>query len=182
MPCGRDVSLGQGGKKDLRKHEQTNIHTKSHQGTSGIKPLHSYSGHVRNELMIEAEVNFGFFLGEHHLAFLLADHCNRLFRSMFPDSCIAKDFKCGRTKATAVLQIIAQDVQKKLLSDSKYFSLQMDEITDVTVTQQAGVMLRYFDNSVGRVKCIFYSLDKRLMLAICLRLLINTFKTMQRDV
>ena len=110
--------------------------------------------------MIEAEVKFGFFLGEHHL---LADHCNRLFRSMFPDSCIARDFKCGRTKATAVLKVIAQDVQKKLLcslSDSKYFSLQMDEITDVTVTQQAGIMLRYFDNSVGRVKCIFYSLDK----------------------
>lgn len=160
---GRHVSLGQSGTKDLRKHEQTNVHTKSQQGTSGMKPLHSYFGPVRNESVIEAEVKFGFFVGEHHLAFLLADHCNRLFRSMFPDSSIAKDFKCGRTKATAVLKIIAQDVQQKLLcalSDSKYFSLQMDEITDITVTQQAGIMLRYFDNSIGKVKCIFYSLDK----------------------
>ena len=54
MPCGRDVSLGQGGTKDLRKHEQTNVHTKSQQGTSGTKPLHSYFGPVRNESVIEA--------------------------------------------------------------------------------------------------------------------------------
>ena len=41
MPCGRDISLAQSGTKDLRKHEQTTVHTKAHQGTSGIKPLHS---------------------------------------------------------------------------------------------------------------------------------------------
>ena len=74
--------------------------------------LYTYFGPVRNEEVIEAEVKFGYFLGEHHLAFLLADHCNRLCRSMFPDSVIAKDFKCGRTKATAILKVIAQDVQK----------------------------------------------------------------------
>ena len=73
--------------------------------------LYTYFGPVRNEV-IEAEVKFGYFLGEHHLAFLLADHCNRLFPSMFPDSVLAKDFKCGQTKATAILKVIAQDVQK----------------------------------------------------------------------
>ena len=83
MPCGRDVSLGQGGTKDLRKHEQTNVHTTSQQGTSGTKPLHSYFGPVRNESVIEAEVKFGFFLGEHHLAFLLADHCISFFAQCF---------------------------------------------------------------------------------------------------
>ena len=73
MPCGRDISLAQGGTKDLRKHEheQTTVHTKAHQGTSGIKPLYSYFGPVRNEEVIVAEVKFGYFLGEHHLAFYL---------------------------------------------------------------------------------------------------------------
>ena len=103
MPCGRDISLAQGGTKDLRKHEQTTVHTKAHQGTSGIKPLHSYFGPVRNEDVIVAEVKFGYFLGEHHLAFLLADHCNRLFCSCsLILYIIAKDFKCGQTKATAI--------------------------------------------------------------------------------
>ena len=92
------------------------------------------------------------------MLFYFADHCNRFFHSMFPDSVIAKDFKCGRTKATAILKVIAQDVQKNVLCavrDSKYFSLQTDKITDITVTQEAAVMLRYFDNSVGKVRCSY---------------------------
>ena len=118
---------------------------------------------MRHKEVIEAEVKFGYFLGAHHLAFLLADHCTRFFRSMFPDSTIAKDFKCGRTKATAILKVIAQDVQRKLLcavSDSKYFSLQTDETTDIAITQEAAIMLRFFDNSLGKVRCIFFALDK----------------------
>ena len=63
MPYGRDISPAQGGAKDLRKHEQTTVHTKAHQGTSGIKPLHSYFGPIRNEEVIVAEVEFGYFLG-----------------------------------------------------------------------------------------------------------------------
>ena len=46
------------------------------------------------------------------------------------------------------------------MSESKYFSLQTDETTDITVTQEAAIMLRYFDNSMGKVRCIFYALDK----------------------
>ena len=57
------------------------------------------------------EIKFGYFLGEHHLPLLLADHCNQLFRSMFPDSTIAKDFKCGCTKATAILKVISRNTQ-----------------------------------------------------------------------
>ena len=91
MPCSRDVCLGQGGTKDLKKHEQTYLHIKSQQGFSGIRPLHSYFGPIRKESVIMAEIKFGYFLGEHHLPLLLADHCNQLFRSMFPDSTIAKD-------------------------------------------------------------------------------------------
>ena len=37
--------------------------------------------------------------------------------------------------------------------DSQYFSLQTDE---TTVTQEATVMLRYFDNSLGKVRCLFH--------------------------
>ena len=38
-PC-RDISLAQGGTKDLGRREQTAVHTKAHQGTSEMKPLH----------------------------------------------------------------------------------------------------------------------------------------------
>ena len=77
----------------------------------------------------EAEVKFGYFFGEHHLAFKLADYA-KLFSSMLPDSAIAKDFKYGRTKVTAILKVIAQDAWgniEAVLRDSKYFSLQTDD-------------------------------------------------------
>ena len=67
------------------------------------------------------------------MAFQVADHCSKLFSSMFPDSAIAKAFKCGRLK------------------ESKFFSIQVDETTDITVNQQCGIMLRFFDSVQGKV-------------------------------
>ena len=124
--------MAQGGVKDLRKHESTALHSRSERSTIGAMPLSSYYGQsVRGSAVTEAEVKFGYFLGEHHLGFKLADHATKLFSSMFPDSAIAKDFKCGRTKATAILKAIAQDAWASIeaaLRDSKYFSFQTDDI------------------------------------------------------
>jgi hypothetical protein len=119
-------------------------------------------GPRRDQAVVKAEVKFSYFIGEHHLALAVADHCSKLFSSMFPDSEIARAFKCGRTKATATLKVIAQDMIKNVverISDSKFFSIQIDESTDITVYQQMGIMLRYFDNMDGKVCCIFYKLE-----------------------
>ena len=80
---------------------------------------------------------------------------------MFPDSSITKDFKCSHTKATDVLKVIAQDCWKAIsaaVRETKYFSLQTDETTDITVTQQAAIMLRFFDITQGQVRCVFFAL------------------------
>ena len=45
------------------------------------------------------------------------------------------------------------------ISDSKFFSIQMDESTDITVYQQMGIMLLYFDDVDGKVCCVFYKLE-----------------------
>ena len=75
---------------------------------------------------VEAQVKFVFFLGEHYLAFLLADHCLKLFPSLFPDSTIGRTFKCGCTKATAIFKVVDDEVMKELcghLQQSQFFSL-----------------------------------------------------------
>ena len=91
MKCSRDVSLGLGGTKDLKRHEQTALHGWCDRASSSCMSLQSYlSGPTRAMAVVEAEVKFGYMLGEHHLPFLLA---------------IAKSFKCSRTKATAMLWI-----------------------------------------------------------------------------
>jgi hypothetical protein len=161
ISCNRDVSIAYGGTKDLRRHEQTNVHQAAHKSSIGVPSLTSYlssgPGPQRDKAVIEAEVKFGFFLGEHHVAFAVADHCSKLLPSLFPDSPIAKAFKCGRTKATGIVKIIAQEVMQEILchlKESKYFSVQTDETTDIAVMQQCGIMLRFFDNTLGKVMCI----------------------------
>ena len=68
---------------------------------------------------------------------------------MFPDSSIAKEFnKRSHTKATTVLKVIIQDCGKIISAagrETKYFSIQTDETTDITITQQ---LLLCFDSSI----------------------------------
>ena len=67
---------------------------------------------------------------------------------MFPDSSIAKYFKCSCTKATAVLKVIAQDCWKTIsaaVRGTKYFSLQTDETTDITINNK---LLLCFDSLI----------------------------------
>ena len=55
---------------------------------------------------------------------------------------IAKSFKCGRKKATAVVEVVAQEVRQGILcclTDSQFFSIQIDETTDITISQRCGV-------------------------------------------
>ena len=81
---------------------------------------------------------------------------------IFPDSSIAKGFKCSRTKATAVLNVIAKDYWKNIsaaVRETKYFSLQTNETTDFIVTQHAAIMLQLFDNTQGQVRCVFFTLE-----------------------
>ena len=163
MKCSHDINLGRGGTRDLRRHQETKLHKHSEKDGVGVLPLQSYFGTIREESVIRAEVLFIYFLGEYHLAFQLGDHCTKLFKLMFPDSSIAKDFKCSHTKATAVLKVIAQDCWKTIsttIRETKYFSLQTDETTDITITQQAAIMLRFFDNTQGQVRWVFFALDR----------------------
>ena len=42
---------------------------------------------------------------------------------------------------------------------AKYFNLQTDETTDTSVTQQLAIMLRFFDNTLGSVCCVFFTME-----------------------
>ena len=162
MKCSRDINLERGGTRDLRRHQEMKLHKHPEKDGVGVLPLQSDFGPIREESVICTEVLFTYFLGEHHLAFQLGDRCTTLFKLMFPDSSIAKDFKCSRTIATAVLKVIAQDCCKTIstaVKDTKYFSLQTDKTTVITVTQQAAIMLRFFDNTQGQVRCVFFALE-----------------------
>ena len=73
-------------------------------------------------------------LVEHNLPFLLMDHLPGVIVHAFPDSKVAKEVKCARTKSTAIVKhALAPAVHKAMITNvlaSPAFSLMMDESTD----------------------------------------------------
>ena len=48
--------------------------------------------------LIKAETRFSYFIAEHNVPFSVASHFNKLVKSLFPDSEIAKNYKCWSYK------------------------------------------------------------------------------------
>ena len=77
----------------LRKH-----HKEMSTAASSSRSISSIFKRNKAAAAIEAEALWSMFVAKHNLAFLTSDHANKLFPKMFPDSEIAKQFFCGRTK------------------------------------------------------------------------------------
>lgn len=105
-----------------------------------------------------AELNLVMFLVTNNLPFLLMDSLPNLLRECCPDSAIAKKLHCARTKSTQLIDTIAQQGRKCVISalQNKKFSLIVDETTDVSSKKCVVLVARYVDN--GRVRDRFMAL------------------------
>ena len=63
----------------------------------------------------KAEALFTALIVEHNLSLSVADHAGPLFKEMFPDSAIAKKYKCGRTKTREVVTVLATEAREKTI-------------------------------------------------------------------
>ena len=88
-----------------------------------------------------------------------SEHATKLFRKMFPDSELAKNFSCARTKTTAIVKKalashFTQRVIESITMSSAPFSLMMDESNDKT-DKFCIILLRLLDPQLGEVRTIF---------------------------
>ena len=61
-----------------------------------------------------------------------------------------------------MVKVVAEEVMLEILNrlqQSQFFSIHTDESTDICVQQQCGIMLRFFDNTDGQVRCFFFKLE-----------------------
>lgn len=82
---------------------------------------------------IRAETLFTNFITEHNLPVAVADHVGPLFRKMFPDSQIAQQYGCARTKTAAIMNTLSsndEQVTRDLMCRSP-FSIATDGSTDM---------------------------------------------------
>ena len=79
----------------------------------------------RPNAVINTQVLFQGFLTEHNLPIAVNDHFSKLTSRMFPDSEIACEYSCDRTKATHSAYTIASDsvkgVKKGMLQVRSHF-------------------------------------------------------------
>ena len=89
MKCSRDINLGRGGTRDLRRHQQTKLRKHSEKDDVGVLPLQSYFGPISEESVICAEVLFTY-PWRAPSCLSIGRSCTKVFKLMFSDSSIAK--------------------------------------------------------------------------------------------
>ena len=93
---------------------------------------------------VAAEIRWVTFLAEHDLPMSLSDDIAKLFVAMFPDSAIAREFKCARTKSTYVLTSgLGNTFHDDLITHLRQqpFSMLIDESNQVKGDKYLNILL-----------------------------------------
>ena len=109
---------------------------------------------------IRAETLFTSYLVEHNLPLAAADHAGPLFKKMFPDSEIAKQYGCARTKTACIVKALASNDEACITDAMKQspFSLATDGSTDMEDVKMYPIVVKLFDASLGRVVVLMLKL------------------------
>lgn len=101
-----------------------------------------------------AEIKVAAFAVEHHLSYNIMNHVSELLPAIFPDSEIAKGNASKRTKCSAVIDnVLGANFKKELqekIEGSKFFSLIVDESTDISTKSVMAVVVKYFDDAQNK--------------------------------
>lgn len=117
--------------------------------------------HTMDRKVCDAELRMAAFLSEHDLSFNIMDHFSDLLPIMFPDSKIAAHFKCKRTKAKCIIiNALGSYFHKNLVEKLKkpFFSVIIDETTDVSTCKQLAVTIRVYNKEAKKVQCSLFDL------------------------
>ena len=97
---------------------------------------------------------------QHNIPFAVADHLALLYQELFPDSKIAKNFKCSLTKTTCIVNRL-RGLRNELTEymKEKPFSLVNDGSSDTELKKMNAVAVNIFDaNQSRKVECKFYDM------------------------
>ncbi|VEN52571.1 unnamed protein product [Callosobruchus maculatus] len=110
-----------------------------------------------------AEIKLCGLLTTNNLPFSLMDTLTPLLSNIFPDSEIARGLKLKRTKATMVVtedlgNFFLSELYKSIQEPGKFFSLVMDETTDISVKKQCAFTIIHFDDVHNKVSTRFFDI------------------------
>ena len=131
---------------DYHKSRARSIQSKD---ISNILNLQEESGSKRKNRVHRSELVLCKFVAEHDLSLRILEHLPKLITSVAPDSNIAKEIQCSRTKGTELItNKIGLESFNEILEHlrSNKYSLILDESTDMSVEKQLASVVRTIDN------------------------------------
>ncbi|KAJ4946593.1 hypothetical protein JOQ06_024257 [Pogonophryne albipinna] len=146
--CKVDFSIAHGGRTDVKHHEDSEKHKKSAKQLQGQKSIASLLGKGRPDPVVYAEVKMSMLVAKQNIPFTFTDEINKSLKDMFPDSEIAKQYSCGRTKATQIVKgAIAPALDKEVteLCQKQPFGLMCDEGTNRSTEKEFAILVRVFE-------------------------------------
>lgn len=151
--CKCDFSVQHGGRDDCRRHINSKKHSDNLQVKSASKTLTSFFKPETADSTTNAEVLFTSFLVEHNLPLAVADHFCPLLKSMCPDSKIAQNYACKRTKTTAVVQSLAEASQSEIVDNLKNsaFSIATDGSNDNEESTLYPIVVTAYRCDLGKI-------------------------------
>lgn len=107
-----------------------------------------------------AEYTLVMFIVTHNLPFLLMDFLPDLLAACCPDSNVAKQLQCGRTKSSQLAEDLANKAKEKILLAIRKtkFSLIVDETTDLSTRKSLVLVVRYVDQLSKKINDRFLAL------------------------
>ncbi|KAL4708244.1 hypothetical protein ACJJTC_013813 [Scirpophaga incertulas] len=144
----------------IKEHNATEKHRKNMIGFSGSSQIEKYFKKTSLESEVKkAEMKIAACLIEHNVPYRIMDHLSEIINQSFHDSEIAKKFSCKRTKSAAVAyNAIGEQFEKKMLEDlhssSKFFSIIIDESTDISTTKVLAIAIKYYSDASSCVKTV----------------------------
>ena len=144
---------------DCRRHVEGTKHKKLESAIASVPKITTKFFGDKDLRTIRAETLFTNFTAENNLPMAIADHAGPLFKmkmKMFPDSQIAQQYDCARTKTAAIMNTLASN-DEQVISDlmcRSPFSIATDGSTDMDDVKLYPFVVRVYDPSVGKIAVV----------------------------
>lgn len=159
--CNSHFSIKASGKYDIKRHFATQKHIAAQKAAGTSSLLSAFAKKEDDLSMINAEVTFTKFIIEKNLPIAIADDVGDLLRTMFPKYSELKNYRCARTKTTAIIHTLAEHEKEQTvdnLLNCGVYSLSTDGGND-TKQKLFPILVRYVDTTNEKIVTEILSVD-----------------------
>lgn len=153
-----------GNRSHLERHEKNDLHKKNMHAKANLikidKALKTCGSNIHKQVK-EGELKLAAFIAEHDLSFNITEHLPKLIMSICKDSNIATSLKSSRTKTSETINHSIGPYVIETISNSlktSYYSIIIDETTDVSTTKCLAVLVRFYSKTQCKVCDTFLGL------------------------